>query len=138
MVDILNAVLTDGLPAVEAACAEALTVTEVERVESRPKELHLRPLAERCMSLSTHTAPIRQTRRSLDVWMTRMFPDLPWCRYADDGLAHCRTEEEADAIKAALQARLAACGLEMHPDKTQIVYCKDSNRKDAYPKGQMA
>src|SRR6516162_1900653 len=48
-------------------------------------------------------------------------------------LVHCRTEEEADAIKAALQARLAACGLEMHPDKTQIVYCKDSNRKDAYP-----
>jgi RNA-directed DNA polymerase len=70
---------------------------------------------------------------AFDVWMTRMFPDLPWCRYADDGLVHCRTEEEADAIKAALQARLAACGLEMHPDKTQIVYCKDSNRKDAYP-----
>jgi RNA-directed DNA polymerase len=70
---------------------------------------------------------------AFDVWMTRMFPDLPWCRYADDGLVHCRAEEEADAIKAALQARLAACGLEMHPDKTQIVYCKDSNRKDAYP-----
>src|ERR1039458_2266633 len=30
---------------------------------SRPKGLHLRPLAERCVSLSTHTAPIRQTRR---------------------------------------------------------------------------
>src|ERR1700747_1618660 len=38
---------------------------EIVAVESRPKELHLRPLAERCMSLSTHTAPIRQTRRSL-------------------------------------------------------------------------
>lgn len=70
---------------------------------------------------------------AFDVWMTRMFPDLPWCRYADDGLVHCRTEEEGNAVKAALQTRLAACGLEMHPDKTQIVYCKDSNRNDSYP-----
>jgi hypothetical protein len=38
---------------------------EIERMESRPKELHLRPLAERCGSLSAHTAPIRQTRRCL-------------------------------------------------------------------------
>lgn len=70
---------------------------------------------------------------TFDVWMTRSFPDLPWCRYADDGLVHCRTEAEADAVKTALQARLAACGLEMHPDKTQTVYCKDSNRKGSHP-----
>ena len=30
---------------------------------SSPKGLHLRPLAERCVSLSAHTAPIRQIRR---------------------------------------------------------------------------
>ena len=59
----------------------------------------------------------------------RTHPDLPWCRYADDGLVHCRTEQGAQAFKADLQARLAACGLEMHPTKTKIVYCKDSNRK---------
>lgn len=70
---------------------------------------------------------------TFDAWMTRMFPDLPWCRYADDGLVHCRTEAEALAVKAALQARLAACGLEMHSDKTKIVYCRDSNRTDSYP-----
>jgi RNA-directed DNA polymerase len=70
---------------------------------------------------------------TFDVWMTRMNPGLPWCRYADDGLVHCRTEAEAQAIKAALQARLAVCGLQMHPDKTRIVYCKDSNRRGSYP-----
>ncbi len=70
---------------------------------------------------------------TFDVWMKRMFPGSPWCRYADDGLVHCKTEEEAKAVKLALQSRLAACGLEMHPDKTQIVYCKDSNRKGSYP-----
>jgi RNA-directed DNA polymerase len=68
---------------------------------------------------------------TFDVWMGRTFPDLPWCRYADDGLVHCRTEQEAQAVKAALQARLAECHLEMHPDKTQIVYCKDGSRKAA-------
>jgi len=68
-----------------------------------------------------------------DVWLSRATPNLPWCRYADDGLVHCRTKEEAIAVKATLQARFAACGLEMHPDKTQIVYCKDAGRRGSYP-----
>jgi RNA-directed DNA polymerase len=70
---------------------------------------------------------------TFDRWMRRTYPELRWCRYADDGLVHCRTEQEAQALKAALQVRLAECGLEMHPDKTKIVYCKDSNRKGNYP-----
>ena len=65
--------------------------------------------------------------------MVREHPDLPWCRYADDGLAHCRTEQEAQALKADLQARLAECGLEMHATKSKIAYCKDSNRRGEYP-----
>jgi len=70
---------------------------------------------------------------AFDLWMGRTHPDIPWCRYADDGLVHCRTEQEAQAVMADLQARLAACGLEMHPTKTKIVYCKDNNRKGNYP-----
>ena len=66
--------------------------------------------------------------------MARTHPDLPWCRYADDGLVHCRTEQEAEAIKAELQARLEVCGLQMHPTKTQIVYCKDNRRRQTYPR----
>jgi RNA-directed DNA polymerase len=70
---------------------------------------------------------------TFDLWMTRTHPDLPWCRYADDGLVHCRTEQQAEALKAELQARLAVCHLEMHPTKTKVVYCKDENRKGKYP-----
>lgn len=68
-----------------------------------------------------------------DVWITRMLPGNPWCRYADDGLTHCKTEQEAEAMKAKLQARFSECGLTMHPDKTKIIYCKDGMRKGNYP-----
>lgn len=70
---------------------------------------------------------------AFDAWMARTFPQAPWCRYADDGLVHCKTQAEAQAIMAALQARFAACDLEMHPDKTKIVYCKDGSRKEKHP-----
>ena len=70
---------------------------------------------------------------AFDLWMDRTHPDLPWCRYADDGLVHCRNEQEAQALKSELQARLAECHLEMHPTKTKIVYCKDKKRKGTYP-----
>jgi RNA-directed DNA polymerase len=70
---------------------------------------------------------------TFDTWMKRTFPNIPWSRYADDGLVNCKTEAEAHEIKTALQIRFAECGLKMHPDKTQIVYCKDANRKGTYP-----
>ena len=70
---------------------------------------------------------------AFDLWMTRAHPELPWCRYADDGLVHCRSEEEARRVMGTLQTRLAECGLEIHPTKTKIVYCKDSNRSGSYP-----
>jgi group II intron reverse transcriptase/maturase len=73
---------------------------------------------------------------AFDLWMARTHPDLPWCRYADDGLVHCRNEQEAQTLKAELQARLAECRLELHPTKTKIVYCKDRNRTGAYPNVQ--
>ena len=51
---------------------------------------------------------------AFDLWMGRTFPGVLWCRYADDGLVHCRTEQQAQAIKVALAARLSACGLALH------------------------
>ena len=69
---------------------------------------------------------------TFDLWMARTHPELPWCRYADDGLVHCRTEHEAEALKVRLQARLTECHLEMHPTKTKIVYCKDRHRTGKY------
>src|SRR5271157_5967134 len=70
---------------------------------------------------------------TFDLWMNRTHPDLPWRRYADDGLVHCRTEQEAEALRAELRARLAECHLELHPTKTKIVYCRDGKRKGTYP-----
>ena len=67
-----------------------------------------------------------------DLWMERKHPNKPWCRYADDGLAHCKTEMQAKHLLEALRERFAECGLELHPDKTKIIYCKDGGRKDKY------
>lgn len=68
-----------------------------------------------------------------DKWMQRMHPEIPWCRYADDGLLHCKTQRQAQQLLRELQERFAECELEPHPDKTQIVYCKDGGRKGNYP-----
>jgi len=65
---------------------------------------------------------------AFDAWMAREFPEVRWCRYADDGLVHCRTKKEAQVIRAALEERFSECGLELHPKKTKIVYCKDDRR----------
>ena len=69
---------------------------------------------------------------AFDAWMARRFPDLPWCRYADDGLVHCRSEREAQTVRDALAARLTECRLELHPTKTKVVYCKDDRRRSKY------
>jgi len=70
---------------------------------------------------------------AFDAWMGREYPNCPWCRYADDGLAHCRTLADAEQLRVALEKRLHECGLEMHPVKTKIVYCKDDDRRGKYP-----
>ena len=60
---------------------------------------------------------------AFDSWMRRNFPELSWCRYADDGLVHMRTKKEANTLLSKLHQRMEACGLELHQDKTRIVYC---------------
>jgi RNA-directed DNA polymerase len=67
-----------------------------------------------------------------DHWMQRHYPQYPFERYADDGLAHCQTEVQALALKAVLVERFAQCGLELHPMKTRIIYCKDDDRPGEY------
>ncbi len=70
---------------------------------------------------------------AFDMWMGRNFPDIPFERYADDAICHCRTEGQAVALRAALGARFADCGLTLHPDKTEIVNCRDESRGDTHP-----
>jgi RNA-directed DNA polymerase len=70
---------------------------------------------------------------ALDRWLARQYPQAPFERYADDAIVHCKTEGEAQEVRAALTARLAECGLELHPEKTKVVYCKDDSRRRSYP-----
>jgi RNA-directed DNA polymerase len=70
---------------------------------------------------------------AMDEWLRINYPNTPFVRYADDGVAHCRTEKEAKVILQALKERLLQCGLELHPEKTKIVYCKDDDRRGNYP-----
>jgi RNA-directed DNA polymerase len=65
---------------------------------------------------------------AFDRWMDREHPGCPWERYADDIVAHCDSEEQAQNLRAAIAGRLEALGLELHPEKTKIVFCKDANR----------
>ena len=70
---------------------------------------------------------------TFDAWMQRTYPHIPFERYADDALCHCRSRDEAEDLKAALERRFADCRLELHPEKTKIVYCKDDDRRLEYP-----
>jgi RNA-directed DNA polymerase len=66
---------------------------------------------------------------AFDKWLEREFPLVEFERYADDAVVHCATEQQARKVLAALEERMAEVGLQLHPDKTRIVYCKDRNRR---------
>ena len=66
---------------------------------------------------------------TFDRWMARNYPDIPFERFADDALCHCVSEAQAKILKEALEKRFAECGLQLHPEKTKIVYCKDDDRR---------
>jgi RNA-directed DNA polymerase len=66
---------------------------------------------------------------TFDKWMARNYPNIPFERFADDALCHCVSESQAKMLKEALEKRFAECGLQLHPEKTKIVYCKDDDRR---------
>ena len=61
--------------------------------------------------------------------MQREFPRIPFERYVDDVVVHCATERQARLVQDVITRRLAGLGLEVHPTKTRIVYCKDDDRR---------
>ena len=67
-----------------------------------------------------------------DAWMTREYPGIAFERYADDAIVHCVSERQARYVRAAIAERLAKVGLELHPDKTKIAYCKDGRRRRSH------
>ena len=70
---------------------------------------------------------------AFDKWLEREHPDIPFERYADDAVCHCKSEAQAQALKHELSERMNEVGLELHPEKTKIVYCKDDDRRADYP-----
>jgi RNA-directed DNA polymerase len=66
---------------------------------------------------------------AFDAWMVREFPNIPFERYCDDAVVHCSSEAQACQVRDAIAARLAQVGLELNPDKTCVVYCKDVDRR---------
>jgi len=69
---------------------------------------------------------------AFDAWVRRELPGIPFCRYADDGLLHCGSRLQAEYVMRRISERFRQCGLEIHPDKSSIVYCKDANRTGDY------
>jgi len=70
---------------------------------------------------------------AFDTWMQRTSPNCPFARYADDAVIHCRSRKQAEYVMQSIASRLADCGLTMHPEKSKVVYCKDSNRTEQHP-----
>src|SRR5207253_2917257 len=66
---------------------------------------------------------------TFDKWMEKEFPTIKFERYVDHIIIHCRTERQAENLLGKVKERMVACRLELHPEKTKIVYCKDSRRK---------
>ncbi len=95
--------------------------TQIERTQGTPQGGVISPVLA---NLILHYV--------FDKWMRREFPYLPFCRYADDGVIHCKSERQAKYVYHMLVQRMKAWKLEIHPDKTRIVYCKDQNRLGEY------
>lgn len=104
----------------------APSVTEAgeskQRVRGTPQGGCVSPLL---MNLFMHHA--------LDRWLRREEPFCWFARYADDAVVHCRSEQVAQRVERRLATRFRACGLELHPEKTRIVYCRDDRRRGDYP-----
>ena len=79
---------------------------------------------------------------AFDSWMRRIFSHIPFERYADDVICHCHCHchchcrAEGERLMEAIQERFASCGLQLHPQKTQVVYCKDSSRRGQFSRIQ--
>lgn len=96
--------------------------TLIERIKGTPQGGVISPLLA---NLYLHHV--------FDEWMRKNSPNVPFERYADDAIVHCKSERQARWLKCMIEHRLREFKLELHPDKTKIVYCKDDDRKENHP-----
>jgi group II intron reverse transcriptase/maturase len=123
--------------AVEAHCEVPWVVLYVKRWLAAPLALPDGTLAERDRGTPQGSAisPVLANlflHYAFDIWMAREFPGCLFERFADDAVVHCSSLGQAEAVLAAIRDRMAQVGLEVHPDKTRIVYCKDGKRRAAH------
>jgi RNA-directed DNA polymerase len=69
---------------------------------------------------------------AFDRWLELEYPAVRFTRYADDAVIHCTTKEQAETLLTALTSRMKDCDLELHPEKTKLVYCRDYRRRGKY------
>jgi RNA-directed DNA polymerase len=69
---------------------------------------------------------------AFDMWMSKYFPSNPFERYADDIIVHCHSKEEAEQLLSSIRERLGGFDLELHEEKTKLVYCKNYLRKEQH------
>lgn len=69
---------------------------------------------------------------TFDSWIIKHHPSIKFERYVDDVIVHCENEAQAKYILGEIRGRLAQCGLELHPEKTKICYCRDDLRTKDY------
>ena len=96
--------------------------TQEERTKGTPQGGVISPLLA---NLFMHYA--------FDEWLRRNFPSVQFARYADDAVIHATSQRQAQHVLEAVRRRLKECGLELHPEKTRIAYCKDADRRGGHP-----
>jgi len=96
--------------------------TREERVKGTPQGGVISPLLA---NLFLHYA--------FDTWMSDKCPHIPFERYADDIVCHCKSQRQAKWLLARIEERFALCKLELNREKTKTVYCKDDDRRGNYP-----
>jgi len=129
----------------------------MKTVEHHVKESWIKLYIKRWLTASSETRSGEQTERTtgipqggvispllanlflhyvLDNWLARNYSHIPFERYADDIIIHCKSENQAKMILSEIRKRMQLCSLELHPDKTKIIYCKDKYRNENHPEIQ--
>jgi group II intron reverse transcriptase/maturase len=125
------------LKAVAAHSTDPWVVLYVERWLAAPLQLPDGSLRQRDRGTPQGSAvsPVLANlflHYAFDAWMAREYPTVRFERYADDAIVHCVSEAQAKRLAAAIGGRMAEVGLQLHPTKTRIVYCKDGRRRLDY------
>jgi len=125
------------IKAVEAVTDTPWVLLYVQRWLAAPMQLPDGTLQERDKGTPQGSAvsPILANlfmHYAFDRWMARNYPGVPFERYADDVVVHCVSQQQAEAVLAAITERMREVDLSLHPQKTRIVYCQDDKRRGSH------